>query len=182
MEYQSDYFKRTQPEDKHNKSTDVIIRSFQSRDSHVVREIFAGSMGELRGPLVRDVMYQAIVYGVSLSLPAALFSVLWCSWFLAYYFLASLVCYFAYLVRCFTHRFLKVYSKLSGHGSGRCGKYLFVSKDVPHVGGGSQWTRHWYGGSCFREWPRRKFRKASGGRWETSEDGCFTRIPSTWSS
>ena len=87
MEYQSDHFKRTQPEDKHNKSTDVIIRSFQSRDSHVVREIFAGSMGEMRGPLVRDVMYQAIVYGVSLSLPAALFSVLWCSWFLAYYFL-----------------------------------------------------------------------------------------------
>ena len=43
--------------------TDIVIRPFESCDTDVVRNIFAESMGEMRSPLVRDVIYQAIVYG-----------------------------------------------------------------------------------------------------------------------
>lgn len=65
---------------KQDEYTDVIIRSFQARDSHVVRNIFAESMGEMRGPFVRDVMSQAILYGLSLLLPAGLLSFVWPFW------------------------------------------------------------------------------------------------------
>jgi len=87
MAPQSGHYKRTHPEGNDDKNADVSIRTFESRDSHVVRAIFAGSMGEMRGPFVRDVMYQAFLYGFSLSLPAALVNVLWSSWFLARYFI-----------------------------------------------------------------------------------------------
>ena len=72
---------------KQSRYTDIIIRPFESCDADVVRNIFAESMGEMRSPLVRDVMYQAIVYGLYLSLPAAVLSVVWFSWFLALYFI-----------------------------------------------------------------------------------------------
>ena len=91
MKREKDHSSRTQLEAKQDRNTDVAIRSFESRDNHVVRDIFAGSMGEMRGPLVRDVMYQAIVYGFSLSLPATLLNVMWYSWFLVLYFLVCFV-------------------------------------------------------------------------------------------
>lgn len=86
MKLQSDHYNSTQPEVKQPRNTDVIIRSFQSRDSHVVRNIFAESMGEMRGPLVRDVMFQAVLYGLCLSLPASVLNFVWSPWFLALYF------------------------------------------------------------------------------------------------
>ncbi|XP_074607822.1 uncharacterized protein LOC141860577 [Acropora palmata] len=45
---------------------EVIIRSFELRDSHVIRNIFVTSMGEMRGPLVHDVMHQALLFGLCL--------------------------------------------------------------------------------------------------------------------
>jgi len=72
---------------KRHEYTDVIIRSFQSRDSHVVRNIFAESMGEMRGPFVRDVMSQAILYGLLLLLPAGLLNHIWPLWSFKLYIL-----------------------------------------------------------------------------------------------
>ncbi|XP_078383808.1 N-acetyltransferase 8-like [Oculina patagonica] len=86
MKLQSAHYNSTQSEVKQLRNTDVIIRSFQSRDSHVVRKIFAESMGEMRGPLVRDVMCQGVLYGLCLSLPAAVLNFVWFSWFLTLYF------------------------------------------------------------------------------------------------
>lgn len=72
----------SQAEVKQDEYIDVItgIRSFQSRDSHVVRTIFAESMGEMRGPFVYDVMRQAILYGLLLLLPAGLLNQVWPFW------------------------------------------------------------------------------------------------------
>ena len=86
MNLQRAHFNSSRPEVKQDVNTDVIIRSFQSRDSHVVRDIFAESMGEMRGPFVRDVMFQAVLYGLSLSLPAALLNFVWSPRFLMLYF------------------------------------------------------------------------------------------------
>ena len=82
-----------QTEVKQDKYTDVIIRSFQSRDSHMVRNIFAESMGEMRGPFVHDVMSQAILYGLLLSLPAWLLNYVWplCSFKLYIFVLFALL-------------------------------------------------------------------------------------------
>ena len=65
--------------------TDVIIRSFQSGDSHMVRNIFAQSMGEMRGPLVHDVMWQATLYGLLFLLPGGLLNYVWPLWSLKLY-------------------------------------------------------------------------------------------------
>ena len=70
----------SQTEVKQDEDISVIIRSFQSRDSHVVRTIFAESMGEMRGPFVHDVMSQAILYGLLLLLPAGLLNQVWHLW------------------------------------------------------------------------------------------------------
>ena len=70
---------------KQSRYPGIVIRPFESCDADVVRNIFAESMGEMRSPLVQDVMYQAIVYGLYLSLPAAVLSVVWFSWFLVLY-------------------------------------------------------------------------------------------------
>ncbi|KAJ7365598.1 N-acetyltransferase 8 [Desmophyllum pertusum] len=51
MKPQRGHFKTSRPEAKTHGNTDVIIRSFQSRDSHVVRNIFEQSMGEMLVPL-----------------------------------------------------------------------------------------------------------------------------------
>lgn len=98
MKPQRIHFKTSRPEAKTHGNTDVIIRSFQSRDSHVVRNIFEQSMGEMRGPFVRDVMCQAVLYGLSLSLPVALLNFVWSPWSLQLYFLilfAILIALFA---------------------------------------------------------------------------------------
>ena len=98
-------FKRTLVEGQTNRNADIIVRSFESRDISVVRDIFAASMGEMRGPLVRDVMYQAILFGFFLSLPAALLNLLWFSCFLSLYFIvlfSVLVVVFAALHICFS--------------------------------------------------------------------------------
>lgn len=78
-------------ETKQDGNTDVIIRSFQSRDSHMVRKIFAQSMGEMRGPFVRDVMYQAVLYGLFLSMPVVLLNFLWSPWCVTIYFFVLFV-------------------------------------------------------------------------------------------
>ena len=65
---------------KQDEYINVTIRSFQSRDGHVVRAIFAESMGEMRGPFVHDVMSQAILYGLLLLLPAGLLNQVWHLW------------------------------------------------------------------------------------------------------
>lgn len=105
METQITDFKRTLLEGQTNRNPDLVVRSFESRDSSAVRDIFAASMGEMRAPLVRDVMYQAILYGFSLLFPVALLNVLWFSWFLSLYFMilfAALVLLFAALHICFS--------------------------------------------------------------------------------
>ena len=70
---------------------EVIIRSFELRDSHVIRNIFVTSMGEMRGPLVHDVMHQALLFGLWLVLPAAILDFMWSSWFLAFFLIALFV-------------------------------------------------------------------------------------------
>ena len=70
---------------------EVIIRSFELRDSHVIRNIFVTSMGEMRGPLVRDVMHQALLFGLWLVLPAAILDFMWSSWCLAFFLIALFV-------------------------------------------------------------------------------------------
>ena len=82
---------RSQAEVKQDEYTDVIIRSFQSRDSHVVRNIFAESMGEMRGPFVHDVMSQASLYGLLLVLPAGLLNHVWPLWSFKLYILVLFV-------------------------------------------------------------------------------------------
>ena len=72
---------------KQSRNSDIVIRPFKSCDTDVVRNIFAESMGEMRGPLVHDVMYLAIVYGLYSSLPVAVLNFVWFSWFLALYFI-----------------------------------------------------------------------------------------------
>ena len=77
---------------------DVIIRSFESRDSPMIRKIFTQSMGEMRGPFVRDVMYQVAFYGLFLSFPVALLNLIWSPWCLSIYLLVL----FVLLVALFT--------------------------------------------------------------------------------
>ena len=85
MKLEKEHSNVTKLDGKQSRYTDIVIRPFKSCDTDVVRNIFAESMGEMRSPLVHDVMYQAIVYGLYLSLPAAVLSVVWFSWFLALY-------------------------------------------------------------------------------------------------
>ncbi|CAH3183844.1 unnamed protein product [Porites lobata] len=87
MKLEKEHSNVTKLDGKQSRYTDIVIRPFKSCDTDVVRNIFAESMGEMRSPLVHDVMYQAIVYGLYLSLPAAVLSVVWFSWFLALYFI-----------------------------------------------------------------------------------------------
>ena len=88
MEPQNNHFKTQRSSAMNDGHNDVIVRSFEQRDNHVVRKIFVSSMGEMRGPFVRDVMYQAILYGLFLVLPAAFLNIVWSSRFLAFYFVA----------------------------------------------------------------------------------------------
>lgn len=91
MKPSKEQFSKSGRETEHDRNTDVIIRSFQSCDSPMVRKIFTQSMGEMRGPFVRDVMYQALLYGLCLLFPAVLLNFIWSAWSLPIYLLVLFV-------------------------------------------------------------------------------------------
>ena len=72
-----------------NGKADVVIRSFQSRDSQAVRDLFAVSMGEMRGPLVRDVMCRVGLYGSCLFVPCCAGTLVLSCWLFALFLVVS---------------------------------------------------------------------------------------------
>ena len=176
MKLEKEHSNATKLDGKQSRYTGIVIRPFESCDADVVRNIFAESMGEMRSPLVQDVMYQAIVYGLYLSLPAAVLSVVWFSWFLALYFIIFifiLIVLFAVLHIGFSRYIQRCLDTDLGDI-----EHTYFQQKMSHL-----WVAECnrnsnrYGSSRSRYRPRRMLWKVWGSCRKASENGCFTRIP-----